>query len=254
MTFITSSVGKDAANRPNDVRTVQSLLNRVLTLRPTEKLLVDGKAGPRTIQRIELFQKRVLRFSRPDGKVDPKGKTLAGLTKRCAGHKTAPSLQWTLSKPGLAMLKKKEALSLKPYDDQTGKEISSWVTGATIGYGHLIAQTDWNKYEGGIDESQAELLLNEDAKPFIGAVRSKVSASISQPQFDALVIFCFNIGGDAFAKSTVLRLVNDPTAISGYPSLQSAWMAWSKSQGKEMTGLINRRRSEWNLYEKGVYE
>jgi len=43
-----------------------------------------------------------------------------------------------MSNQGMGLLKSIEKLRLKPYDDQTGKEISSWVKGATIGYGYLI--------------------------------------------------------------------------------------------------------------------
>lgn len=43
-----------------------------------------------------------------------------------------------LSQSGKDFLKGVESLRLKPYDDQTSKEITSYVQGATIGYGHLI--------------------------------------------------------------------------------------------------------------------
>jgi lysozyme len=253
MSIILFSVGKSATNRPADVRVIQALLNEQFIPGASTILKVDGKSGPKTIHRIEQFQKSALKFAFPDGRVDPNGRTFSGLTKRVMGRQISPASSLTLSDRGLTMLKKREALSLKPYDDQTGTEISAWISGATIGYGHLISQGDWKKIAHGITSTQAESLLMEDLTPFVKTVQRGVTAKINQPQFDALVIFCFNVGRDAFLNSTVLRLVNDPTAVSSYPNLEAAWMAWSKSQGKQMQGLINRRKSEWALYSRGVY-
>ncbi len=162
-----------------------------------------------------------------------------------------------MSDQGMALLMAIESFRGKPYDDQTGAEISSWVKGATIGYGHLISQSEWDQsgdlYRNGISEDQAKALLRKDLKPFVDSVNSKVTATVSQNQFDALVMFIFNIGPGNFGSSSVLKLVNDPVAQTHYPNLESAWKAWNKSQGKVMQGLVNRRNAEWNIYSKNVY-
>ena len=85
-------------------------------------------------------------------------------------------------------------------------------------------------------------------------IRKVVSVSLSQSEFDALVIFAFNIGRRAFSGSSVVRLLNNPKTSTGYPSLESAWKAWNKSQGKVMQGLNNRRSAEWRLFDQGVYQ
>jgi type VI secretion system secreted protein VgrG len=159
-----------------------------------------------------------------------------------------------LSDKGINHLKDIESLRLKPYDDQTGKEISSWTKGATIGYGHLISKDEWNKYKNGITEDQASVLFSDDLQPYLNAVNSNVTSVISQNQFDALTIFSFNIGINSFINSSVLKLINDPTVNTNYSSLESAWKAWNKSHGKEMKGLENRRNSEWNIYSKNDYK
>jgi GH24 family phage-related lysozyme (muramidase) len=84
-----------------------------------------------------------------------------------------------------------------------------------------------------------------DLEPFANAVRSKVTAEISQNQFDALVIFVFNIGVNGFSDSSALKLVNDPAAVTAYPNLEAAWKAWNKSQRRVMQGLVNRRNFEF---------
>jgi type VI secretion system secreted protein VgrG len=159
-----------------------------------------------------------------------------------------------ISGQGLSLLKSIEQLRLKPYDDQSGKQITSWCKGATIGYGHLIVRDDWEKYSQGLDEAAANALFITDLSPFVKAVSSKVTASLSQNQFDALVIFVYNIGIDGFSSSSVLKLVNDPTARIGHKDLESAWKAWNKSQGVVNAGLANRRNAEWRIFSENIYQ
>ena len=174
-----------------------------------------------------------------------------GASADAKGGKAASAL--SLSKKGIDWLKGVEKLRLKPYDDQTGKDITAWVEGATIGYGHLISSGDWSKYQSGINEQQAEALFKKDLAPFVKAVQSGVTSKITQQQFDAMVILAFNIGESGFKSSSVLKLVNDPDAKTSYKDLETAWKAWNKSQGKVLKGLQNRRKAEWNIYSKGVY-
>lgn len=159
-----------------------------------------------------------------------------------------------ISPKGLKLLKSMEGLRSKPYDDQTGDPITSWQKGATIGYGHLIAKSEWHKYENGITEKEATALLRRDVKPYISAVQNNVKASLSQEQFDALVLFVFNIGKSGFRRSSLLKLINNANAKTPYKNLESAWKAWKKSQGKVMKGLKRRRKTEWKLYSQGVYQ
>jgi hypothetical protein len=85
MASINSSVGRDGVNSPKDVRVIQDLLNGCAHP-PKPPLTVDGKVGPRTVTAIEDFQKHVLDRKRPDGRVDPDGRTLAALAKDFAQH------------------------------------------------------------------------------------------------------------------------------------------------------------------------
>lgn len=162
-----------------------------------------------------------------------------------------------MSDQGIELLMSIEAFRSEPYDDQNGDEISAWVKGATIGYGHLISLQEWNEfgdsYRKGITQEQAKTLFLEDLNPFVDGVNAKVSAPLSQHQFDALVILAFNIGLANFATSSVLKLVNNPAAQTKYSNLEAAWKSWNKSQGKVMQGLVNRRNAEWNIYSNNVY-
>lgn len=159
-----------------------------------------------------------------------------------------------LSENGIELLKAIEQLRLRPYDDQTGREIDAWVDGATVGYGHLISRREWSIYKNGVTEQQASNLFSDDLAPFERAVGESVSSALTQQQFDAAVILCFNIGIDAFSKSSVVKLLNNSSAVTPYDSLEDAWKVWNKSQGRVNNGLINRRSSEWNIFSKGEYE
>ena len=159
----------------------------------------------------------------------------------------------TMSPEAVTLLQSIEALRLQPYDDQTGAEIGEWVAGATIRYGHLIAKDEWASYKGGITEAQADALFRADAEPYERAVGQAVEVGLQQYEFDALVILAFNIGKAGFRHSAVVKLVNDPEAITGHASLEEAWKSWNRSQGKVMKGLTRRRAAEWRIYTSAIY-
>jgi lysozyme len=165
----------------------------------------------------------------------------------------SPALM-SLGPEAVKLLKAVEELHLLPYDDQTSKDISAWVPGATIGYGHLISKTDWDAFKEGISEAAADTLLLTDLAPFEATVGASILVGLQQYEFDALVILAFNIGSNSFKGSSVAKLVNDPKAVAGYPNLEAAWKAWNKSQGQVMKGLDKRRHCEWRIYTAARYE
>ncbi len=79
---IEASVGRGGENRKIDTRKIQRLLNEIFPAMPLE---IDGDCGPKTIRRIDRFQRRFMR--NPDGCVDPGGRTLRRL------NAAAPSTQ-----------------------------------------------------------------------------------------------------------------------------------------------------------------
>jgi GH24 family phage-related lysozyme (muramidase) len=256
---ITQAVGLGGANNLNDVKVVQTALNKLLKLiPPTKSLIVDGRLGSRpenakAVAAIKLFQKKVLNMVRPDGKIDANDRTHRKINEKLAGS-IGLNIGFTLSVKGINLLKAIENFRSKPYDDQTGSDIRAWVEGATIGYGHLIAKGDWARYSSSITMSDASILFEHDLAPYVRDVRQHVKVALTQQQFDSLVIFTFNIGGSNFKSSSVLTLINDSAALTSYPNLESAWKAWKKSQGIVNKGLVNRRNCEWNIYTKGIYK
>ncbi|TCP70962.1 N-acetylmuramidase family protein [Sphingomonas sp. PP-CE-1G-424] len=89
--MIAFAVGERRPNRTADVRTVQQLLNRAGGMLPGQsKLDVDGNMGPLTSAAIKRYQQTVVHLSRPDGVVDPGGRTITMLSRRAAAPAPAP--------------------------------------------------------------------------------------------------------------------------------------------------------------------
>ena len=165
-----------------------------------------------------------------------------------------------ISDRGIAKLKELEGMvkignKHVIYDDKTGKPIDinkPLPRGATIGYGHLIGPGE--DFTNGITDSIATELLHADIAGAECAVRDNITVSISQNQYDALVMFVYNIGTKNFAKSTVVKYINNPKYHSPiYPTLESAWLAWNRTHGTVSRGLIKRRQSEWRIYAYARY-
>ena len=160
-----------------------------------------------------------------------------------------------ISNNGISLLKELEGCIKNGnlhiiYDDKTGKPVNvnkPLPRGATIGYGHLVKSGE--DFRNGITETQATELLRADVAIAERAVRDNISVLLTQNQYDALVIFAFNIGIRNFADSTVVKYVNNPNYHTlRYTTLESAWITWNKSAGREMSGLTKRRRAEYNLF------
>ncbi len=258
------SVGLGGINKHNDVRTVQELL-----VKKGYKLRVDGLCGQNTIKAIRKYQSHFM--SVPDALVDVNGKTFKQLNTGAAGVKPEHGLPFIhnpaavgdnggpkynpsvmkLSAKGLALLKDYEQFRAMPYDDQTGKPITEFCKGATVGYGNLLSERTFIQYKNGITLAAATSLLAEKLAKFEAVVRRSIIVNLCQNEYDALVMFCYNIGKErkGFPTSTVVKIING--TVNG--DLDVAWMLWNKSQGKVNKGVINRRKTELNVYKNSIY-
>jgi len=147
-----------------------------------------------------------------------------------------------LTQAGIEEIKKSEGLRLEAYPDpgsRDGKPV-------TIGYGTTRINGKEIKLGTKITKGQAEEYLNADLAVFAKKVASLIKVKLNDNQFSALVSFAYNIGLDAFAKSTLLRLLN----AGDYSSVPAQLRRWNKNDGKVMQGLINRRESEIKLWLK----
>lgn len=135
----------------------------------------------------------------------------------------------------LNMIKAHEGLRLEAYMP-TKRDVP------TIGYGH----THTARMGQVITEAQAEHLLRQDVQWVEGVLNSLVEVPLNQNQYDALGSFVYNIGGTAFANSTLLRVLNG----GDYSGAADQLLRWDKQKGRTLRGLTRRRREERALFLK----
>lgn len=143
------------------------------------------------------------------------------------------------SQAGIDLLKRWEGCKLTAYRDSAGV----W----TVGYGLTTAAGIIVVKEGTtITQRQAEAYLVEALAKYELAVEKALKRQPTQSQFDAMVSLCYNIGPGAFAGSTVVRRFNEGN-IAGSAD---AFLMWTKAGGRELQGLVNRRKDERALFLK----
>jgi lysozyme len=137
------------------------------------------------------------------------------------------------------LIKQYEGLRFKAYPDP-----GSGGYPFTIGYGHTenVGAGDTCTKE------QAEKWLDEDMLNAYSVIDRMVTVPISQNQRDALCSFIYNIGGQAFAKSTMLKLLN----ANDYQGAADQFKRWNKASGNILPGLVKRRQAEHDLFVDGI--
>ena len=153
-----------------------------------------------------------------------------------------------LSDASLALLASLEGFSPTLYNDPSGN--------ATIGYGHMLHKgtvliTDKPTV---ISHEDARVLLAQDvAQKAERFVRTYVIVPLTQNQFDALVIFCYNLGAG------VLKTVVSETGLNfgDYHKVPPKILEYTKSRNYitgqlvELPGLAKRRKIEAELFARG---
>lgn len=141
----------------------------------------------------------------------------------------------TINAAGLALVREHEGLRLEAYQDTSG----IW----TIGYGH----TEEVRPGDCISRERAEQFLKADLAKAERAVARLVKVPLTDNQFSALVSFVFNAGEGAFAKSTLLRKLNE----GGHGLVPTCLKAWIFDNGRVLPGLVKRRAAEAALWSPG---
>lgn len=137
------------------------------------------------------------------------------------------------SAKGRALIEQREGVRLKAYLDSVGV--------LTIGCGHTSVAGPPHVVPGlVITQAQCDEILSRDLVKFETAVDEAVNVTLDDHEFDALVSLAFNIGGHAFAKSTLVRRLN----ARDRDGAANAFLAWNKGGGKVIPGLTTRRQAE----------
>ncbi|NDA63923.1 MAG: lysozyme [Chitinophagia bacterium] len=138
-----------------------------------------------------------------------------------------------------ALIAKFEGLELEAYKDSAG----IW----TIGYGNTR-----NPYTG-LPIKKGDKITKKEALDWLRITTTAVEADVKRlvkvpintNQRLALASLVFNIGAGAFARSTLLRLLNSGAEKS---AIAAQFLRWNKVNGKEVKGLTNRRKAEAELF------
>lgn len=153
------------------------------------------------------------------------------------------------SNAGHALLMDMEGFRDKPYRCSAGH--------LTIGYGHKINP---GEVFDTITKGTAIMIMMEDAKPFENFINNYIPVDLTQNQFDALVIFLFNIGEDRFSKSAVYTNLK----LGHFEQATIPWSKWinvsewvidpitgiEKKVLVPVGGLITRRKREIELFKR----
>lgn len=141
------------------------------------------------------------------------------------------------SEIGKDLIKKFEGVRLKAY------RCSADVP--TIGFGNTFYE-DGTKVEmnDNITLERARELFNMLLPRYEKIVLKKINVQIKQNEFDALVSHTYNTGG----SSTLFRLINEK---ADKEDIKNWWLnKYTTANGKKLKGLVERRKQEYDLYEK----
>lgn len=152
-----------------------------------------------------------------------------------------------LSKRGAQFIAEHEGAITQLYNDPAGH--------CTIGIGHLIhygscTDEDRARYPDGLSESEMYTLFIQDTELYQAAVRSVVSVPLTQPQFDALVSFSYNLGANAITNDNDLRQAIN---LGDNQVFAECLRTYVHGGGKRLPGLVKRRDDEIKLYVFGHY-
>lgn len=136
------------------------------------------------------------------------------------------------SPKGIALIKQFEGFRARAYRDVVGVWTIGW------GFTHGVKEGDT------ITPEQAEKRLKTELRQYERAVWQATGGHVTQPQFDALVSFAYNIGVGGLNRSTVIRRHRE----GKYQAAARAFGLWNKAGGREIAGLTRRRAQEAALY------
>lgn len=155
-----------------------------------------------------------------------------------------------VSKAGVDLIHSFESCKLEAYPDPGSRDGHPW----TIGWGSTGAGI-----AKGLKWTQAQCdarFLSDLAKFEDGVTRLIGNAPTTQSNFDSLVSLGYNIGLDEDAD-TIAEGLGDSTLLrkhkaGDYEGAAKSFLSWRFNDGREMRGLLRRRKAEAAHYLSGA--
>ena len=127
----------------------------------------------------------------------------------------------------------------------------------TVGVGHVIdpshigVKLDERKnlpipdgWDRVLSLDEVNQILANDLVTFERGVLRLCPSGLTQSRFDSLVSFSFNVGLGNLQRSSIRMKHNR----GEFDEAAEAFMQWTKAGGKELPGLVKRRKDEKALY------
>ena len=148
----------------------------------------------------------------------------------------------------IGVLKEEEGFNVKPYWDYSQY---------TVGYGTYCPPDMVDYYtENGITEAEAEVLLQNHLTAIERDINQRIidkyQLTLTQNQFDALVLFSYNCGTGWTYEVNGTFHTAIATGATGN-DLVRAFALWCAAGNEVKTFLLRRRLCEANMYLNGVY-
>lgn len=141
-----------------------------------------------------------------------------------------------LTAVGLIALAGYEGYRAIPYQDQAGV----WTDGFGNTHGVVPGKS--------VDVPQALNQLNKNTVSAQNAVNRCITSYMSDQTFSAFVSFTYNVGNDAFCKSTLVRKFNAGEKHKACEEL----LRWTRAGGQIRKGLMIRRDKERAMCLEGL--
>lgn len=158
---------------------------------------------------------------------------------------TAFRATMAMSGAGITALTGHEAVKQVGYVDSVG------VATACIGHTRTAVVGKWYSRE------ECERLFRTDLAEFEATVNRYITVGLSQPQFDALVSFCFNVGSYNCRTSTMFALINQGNYLGGAAQFDR-WVFAKKRDCRVRVnncyGVYARRMDEKAMFLSGTVE
>jgi lysozyme len=122
------------------------------------------------------------------------------------------------------------------------------VKGYAIGFGTHV---DPERYKGkSITREEARKLMEEHISNVVEPAlrRALQGVKVNQNQWDALVLWTYNVGTKAMEGSTLVRLLRQ----GKYQEAADEFLRWSNAGGRFSSGLYARRKRERAIFLRGL--
>lgn len=143
-----------------------------------------------------------------------------------------------ISQAGIDLIKRFEGCSLTPYLCPAGY----W----TVGYGHVIGIGKTKPEKQLYTQEEVDEFLRTDLARFERGVHRYCPVYLTQPEFDALVSFAYNLGLGTLQRSTLRQKIlrNNKAGAAG------EILKYNKAGGQVLKGLTRRREAEYRMFTK----